>query len=86
MCLLPETTLDGALAIARLLGEQVQALEIEHARSEVAAHVSVSLGVCGKPAGFSGSAAELVRQADEQLYNAKTGGRNRSCGAAIRVG
>ena len=86
VCLLPETPLDGALAFARLLGEQVQALEIEHARSDVAAHVSVSLGVCGKPAGIGGSAAELVRQADEQLYTAKTSGRNRSCGAGIRVG
>ena len=86
VCLLPETPLDGALAFARLLGEQVQALEIEHARSDVAAHVSVSLGVCGKPAGIGGSAAELMRQADEQLYSAKTSGRNRSCGAGIRVG
>ena len=86
VCLLPETTLDGALAFARLLGEQVQALAIAHARSEVASHVSVSLGVCSKATGIAGSAAELVRQADEQLYTAKTGGRNRSCGAVIRVG
>ena len=85
VCLLPETPLDGALAFARLLGQGVQELAIEHARSDVAAHVSVSLGVCSKPAGFSGRAADLVRQADEQLYAAKSRGRNQSCGAPIRL-
>lgn len=87
VCLLPETPLDGALAFANQLGQSVQQLAIDHAKSDVVPCITVSLGVCSRLPGFSGhgSATELVRQADAQLYSAKTGGRNRSCGAALRA-
>ena len=86
VCLLPETPLDGALAFAQLLGQGVQELAIDHARSEVAAQVTVSLGVCTRSKAATGTAAELVRQANAQLYAAKSGGRNRARGAALSVG
>ena len=83
VCLLPDTPLEGALAVARRLGQQVQTLAIEHRRSDVAPEVTVSLGVCtGQPTGGR-PAAELVRQADAQLYSAKSQGRNQSCGSAL---
>ena len=83
VCLLPDTPPEGALALACQLGQQVQALAIEHVESDVAPHVTVSLGVCTGVATAGSSAAELVRQADAQLYSAKSQGRNRSRGAAL---
>ena len=82
VCLLPGVDLDGALEIANQLGQKVQELQIEHADSDVAQVVTVSLGVCSKrrDALFS-DADELLRQADAQLYRAKALGRNRACGA-----
>ena len=83
VCLLPETAPEGALALACQLGQQVEALAIEHVGSDVAPHVTVSLGVCTGVATAGSPAAELVRQADAQLYSAKSQGRNRSRGAAL---
>ena len=81
--LLPGTALDGAMLLARQLGQQVAAQQIEHADSTAAAVVTISLGVCCKPASSGGSAAELLRGADQQLYLAKSSGRNRACGAEM---
>jgi diguanylate cyclase (GGDEF)-like protein len=83
VCLLPDTDLLGALALARQLGAAVEALGIAHADSAVAAVVTVSLGVCSTSGNTPGSAAALLREADAQLYIAKSGGRNRSCGGPL---
>ena len=82
-CLLPNTDLAGALSLARQLVAGVQALQITHADSSVAPVVTASLGVCCRPGRQAGTAAELLRQADAQLYRAKTLGRNQACGALL---
>jgi diguanylate cyclase (GGDEF)-like protein len=83
VCLLPETDLHGAQQLANDLGARVANLHLEHAESSVAAFVTVSVGVCCKAAGMPGNAAELLRQADAQLYLAKERGRNQSCAAPL---
>ncbi len=83
VCLLPDTVLPGAVALAEQLGAAVQALHIEHGDSTVASAVTVSLGVCTQAGNLPGSAANLLRAADAQLYRAKSEGRNRTCGAAL---
>jgi diguanylate cyclase (GGDEF)-like protein len=80
VCLLPDTALAGAVLLAEQLGAAVQALHIEHGDSTVAAVVTVSLGVCTQAGNLPGSAADLLRAADAQLYRAKSEGRNRTCG------
>ena len=83
VCLLPDTPLAGGLALAEHLRDNVAALALEHADSAAASVVTVSLGVCCKPADTVGSAASLLRGADAQLYQAKAQGRARACGAML---
>ncbi len=84
VCLLPDTALPGAMVVAQQLGAAVHALRIEHGDSTVAAVVTVSLGVCAQPGPAPGDATTLLRQADAQLYRAKSEGRHRACGAELR--
>lgn len=85
--LLPDTDLAGADTVAQVLGQAVGALGIAHARSPVAGHVTVSLGVASRPAGNSdASAVALLALADGQLYQAKAQGRDRACAAALDFG
>jgi diguanylate cyclase (GGDEF)-like protein len=85
VCLLPETELDGALVLARQLGEQIHAQQMEHAESLVAPFVTISLGVASMRQLAGGSAAALLHEADAQLYLAKASGRNRACGAGLHA-
>jgi diguanylate cyclase (GGDEF)-like protein len=83
VCLLPDTPLAGALELARQLGAAVHELQIEHADSTAAPVVTVSLGVCCKREDAVGTPEAFVREADAQLYLAKSEGRHRSCGAEL---
>ncbi|HSW05973.1 diguanylate cyclase [Aquabacterium sp.] len=83
-CVLPETEVQGALALAQRLSEQVKALAIEHADAPSDRRISVSIGVAGRPASrpgeeCGGSIAELLVRTDRQLYRAKNAGRARVC-------
>ena len=83
VCLLPETDLPGAMQVAETLRQGVLVAQIAHAESAAAPVVSVSLGVCSGVPQAGASAAALLREADAQLYRAKTDGRNRLCGAVL---
>ena len=86
VCLLPHTDLNGALHVARHLGQLVFAQGIEHADSSAAPVVTVSLGVCSKREQATGTVGELLRQADAQLYAAKARGRHQSSGIELGKG
>ncbi|ACB35798.1 response regulator receiver modulated diguanylate cyclase [Leptothrix cholodnii SP-6] len=82
-CLLPETPLSGALELAHQLGQHVFDQQIAHDASLVAPVVTVSLGVCSKREDTVATVAALVREADAQLYIAKSRGRHQACGAEL---
>ncbi|MFH7044600.1 diguanylate cyclase [Paucibacter sp. JuS9] len=78
-CVLPETDLAGALAVATGMEQAVREQQMAHAHSDAGAEVTISLGVaCVQPhAGIE--SAQLITTADEQLYRAKAQGRARAC-------
>ena len=81
-CILPETDLDGALLVAAGIEQRVRALQIEHACSDAAKVVTISIGVSMCVREPVGNPARLLALADAQLYIAKHTGRGRACGAA----
>jgi diguanylate cyclase (GGDEF)-like protein len=72
---LPETNHEDALMIAERLRSRVQT----HSFSGMLRgyNATVSLGVATYPTDFITSIADLIREADEAMYRAKTAGRNR---------
>jgi len=77
VCVLPETTLEGALQLAEKLRSAVEQLQIPHEMSSIAPVVTISIGAAATvPAGEQAGAA-LLREADGNLYAAKHAGRNR---------
>jgi hemerythrin len=78
---LPDTDLAGALDVAQRMVQAVRDVQLAHAASAVAEHVTISAGVCSqvpvpRQEGASPSAA-LIACADAALYQAKDQGRNR---------
>jgi diguanylate cyclase (GGDEF)-like protein len=79
--LLPETNLQGALVLGEKVRRSVSDLAMSHEHSSVEDHVTASLGVLCARCIPGRAIADIVTQADQQLYAAKVGGRNRICAA-----
>jgi diguanylate cyclase (GGDEF)-like protein len=76
--LLPGTDADGAMLIAQRCLDAVDAAAIEHARSPLATHLTLSIGVAvTRPEAGVDNADSLVGRADAALYRAKSEGRHR---------
>lgn len=75
--ILPQTEVEGAWQMARTLQQAIQALNIPHADSTVAAHVTLSLGGASLIPSPADEAETLITAADQALYRAKAQGRNR---------
>ena len=78
VALLPGTDAPGALEVAERFRKAVADLAIPHADSNAAEVVTLSLGVAElTPDTGEAGGIQLLHQADEALYKAKTEGRNR---------
>lgn len=75
--ILPDTTADGALAVADKMLRSVADQKIEHKNSDAADHVTLSIGVATASPKEGTEAASLIETADQMLYRAKE--RGRSC-------
>lgn len=75
--LLPNTTLESACDIAELARKGIENLKIAHAGSDVAPHVTLSLGVSSIVPNDETRALDLIKAADDALYRSKANGRNR---------
>ncbi|NEX61647.1 sensor domain-containing diguanylate cyclase [Noviherbaspirillum galbum] len=74
--ILPDTNADGALLVAEAMRIEVEAMALAHAYSNVAPHVTVSLGVATMVPEQLAKTGSLVHAADRALYQAKRSGRN----------
>jgi diguanylate cyclase (GGDEF)-like protein len=72
---LPETPRDGAITVADRLRALVERHVFQYEGKTFP--VTISVGVAGTEGGENLSPAELVRRADEKLFQAKAQGRNR---------
>ena len=75
--ILPETDHSGAILLAEQVRSDVESLKILHGSSSTASHVTVSLGVVTLNGAEIQSSANAIEFADQQLYRAKSEGRNR---------
>ena len=73
--ILPDTDLEGAVAVAKRMVQAVQELDMVHEGSALSQVVTISAGVFSQVPTGAG-AKLLVREADEALYRAKSAGRN----------
>ncbi len=75
-CLLPDTDTRGAVWVANQIRNKLKSLNIPHAWSSVADHVTMSLGVAATIPVVGQEAVDLIQSADRLLYIAKDNGRD----------
>ena len=74
--LLPNTTLEGAIALAESIRSSIAAERLPHEGSPVFGIVTISIGVASVIPDDKSEPESLVGKADEALYAAKEKGRN----------
>ncbi len=82
MAILPETDYKGAFAFAERLRKNVESASYTDPNTGKILSVTISIGVATFPL-HAVEKMELIKQADEALYRAKEGGRNRTCLATV---
>lgn len=73
---LPETAIDGALSLAEDLRSRAEGNEFVFQNEKIP--LTISLG-CAQLQSSDKTALDLIQRADEKMYEAKHGGRNRVC-------
>jgi|GEM_PF-1857166 len=74
LCLLPDTTLTDALAIAQRIRQTIQEIVVPFEGKEL--RCTMSLGVASMIPGGNNSTDTIIANADRALYQAKENGRN----------
>ncbi|MDF1613680.1 PleD family two-component system response regulator [Desulfurivibrio dismutans] len=77
VCLLPETDRKGALALGEKIRAAVADLNLPHAYSKAAEHITISVGAASLTPSADTTPEQLQKTADQALYRAKEQGRNR---------
>jgi diguanylate cyclase (GGDEF)-like protein len=76
--LLPNSCEEDVLRYGDWICQHVAALQLPHAASPVARHVTISVGLCSMAPTTDEQPASLLEAADKALYEAKRTGRNRA--------
>lgn len=78
---LPDTSLAGAMKVAEACVKHMENLQMEHPQALPAGVVTMSVGVASVVPSPMSTTEDLIAAADQALYAAKRGGRNRACSA-----
>jgi diguanylate cyclase (GGDEF)-like protein len=81
--ILPEAGLDESFVIAERIRRLVEKSPFEVGKAQV--NLTLSMGISNFPSHRAKSKEELVKMADQALYDAKRGGRNKVCIFAGRL-
>ncbi len=81
--LMPETDHQGAMQVAEHSLKKVAGLAIPHHYSRAADYITVSIGLSTIHPAVAASQKTFLATADQNLYRAKEGGRNRVVGSVI---
>ncbi len=76
--ILPDCGIEGSLSVAKTLLQAINTLNIPHSQSEIADHVTISIGASTLDAAAKTNTDQLLKSADAALYQAKNAGRNRA--------
>ncbi len=75
--ILPNTPVEGAVHVAKLILDNLNSLNIPHpVDGEMCGHVTLSIGIVSLKPSQLDSCNMLVKRADQALYQAKANGRN----------
>ncbi|HEU4506122.1 MAG TPA: diguanylate cyclase [Nitrospira sp.] len=77
---LPGTATDGAAQVAETLRKRIESLDITHSEGD---HITISVGYASTIPSRNASPTDLIKAADQALYQAKQEGRNRAKQAGI---
>jgi len=77
IAVLPNTDKEGALFVGERMRKSIEKLAMKHDQSQVADHVTISLGVTDIIPQPSDSMADFINSVDNALYIAKQTGRNK---------
>jgi diguanylate cyclase (GGDEF)-like protein len=75
--LLPNTKIDGAIAVAESIQEAIRNLNIPHEDSKISEIVTISMGIASLIPTSDKSPEHLIALSDKALYEAKHQGRDR---------
>jgi len=75
--ILPDANLEASSMIAERIRRMVEKNPFEIDQAQI--NMTVSIGISNFPSHQARSKEELVKMADQALYEAKGGGRNRVC-------
>ncbi|MDX2232820.1 MAG: diguanylate cyclase [Leptolyngbyaceae cyanobacterium bins.349] len=75
--LLPNTALDGAMHVANLIHQDLAHLHLPHTQSQYQ-RITLSIGIAAVIPRAERSRSDIIHQADQALYAAKSQGRNRT--------
>jgi diguanylate cyclase (GGDEF)-like protein len=77
--ILPETDLIGARQVAERIASETQQLKFPHVNSAVQSYVTLSVGIASITPQPDRTWQQLIKMADQALYQAKRLGRDRYC-------
>jgi diguanylate cyclase (GGDEF)-like protein len=83
-CVLPDTSFEDAMTLARDMENKVREAAIPHEASSVGKYITISAGLATREGNVDGDAPTLIGLADNLLYVAKQSGRGRVCGEILK--